>query len=137
MDHRKRILEGEFMSRQITFASAPSVIETDTNSAATNIRLNSLRDAALTILGELDSLEVATPPPPTSSSCSLRLYDEVRKFEINLIRSALSRTGGSQTNAAKLLGVKLTTLNSKIKRYRIESFTYDLQDQRMAEESAA
>ena len=31
----------------------------------------------------------------------------------------MDRTNGNQTRAARLLGVKLTTLNTKIKRYKI------------------
>jgi len=45
--------------------------------------------------------------------------DEVQRFEIELINSALSRCHGNQTQAAQILGVKLTTLNSKIKRFKI------------------
>ncbi len=37
-----------------------------------------------------------------------------------LIRNALQRTRGNQRRAAKLLGVKVTTLNCKIKRFGIE-----------------
>ena len=48
-----------------------------------------------------------------------RFSDEVRQFEMSLIRTALGRTSGSQTRAAKLLGLKPTTLNAKIKRYGI------------------
>lgn len=47
----------------------------------------------------------------------LNLRDEVRRFEIDLIQRALTRTHGSQVHAAKLLGLNATTLNSKIKRY--------------------
>jgi transcriptional regulator with GAF, ATPase, and Fis domain len=43
----------------------------------------------------------------------------VRQFEVSLIRTALGRTSGSQTRAARLLGLKPTTLNAKIKRYGI------------------
>jgi DNA-binding NtrC family response regulator len=43
----------------------------------------------------------------------------VQRFEVDLICSALTRTAGNQTRAARLLGVNLTTLNSKIKRYKI------------------
>jgi len=46
-------------------------------------------------------------------------YDEVRKFEIDLIRRALDQTGGHQSRAARLLGLNATTLNSKIKGYNI------------------
>ena len=47
-------------------------------------------------------------------------YDEVRKFEIDLIRRALEQTGGHQSRAARLLGLNATTLNSKIKSYNIQ-----------------
>ncbi len=46
-------------------------------------------------------------------------YDEVKKFEIDLIRRALDQTGGHQSRAARLLGLNATTLNSKIKSYNI------------------
>jgi DNA-binding NtrC family response regulator len=47
------------------------------------------------------------------------LEKEVQKFEVELIRCALVRTGGRQRRAAKLLNVKISTLNAKIKRYGI------------------
>jgi transcriptional regulator with GAF, ATPase, and Fis domain len=47
--------------------------------------------------------------------------DEIlERFEKDLICIALIRTGGVQIKAARLLGVKLTTLNTKIKRFKIE-----------------
>jgi len=49
----------------------------------------------------------------------LNLRDEVRRFEINLIQRALTRTHGSQVEAARVLGLKATTLNAKMKRYRL------------------
>ena len=79
-------------------------------------RLMTLRDVALTLLREVESLRVSEP---YTIAGRVRLYDEVQRFETELIRSALSRTAGNQTRAAQLLGVKLTTLNSKIKRYKI------------------
>ena len=50
--------------------------------------------------------------------------EAVRQFEKNLICAALSRTGGNQRHAAKLLGINRTTLHEKIKRHRIVSSTY-------------
>jgi DNA-binding NtrC family response regulator len=85
-------------------------------------RLNKLREVAVTLLREVESLRVSQS---ASSPRSVRLYDEVQRFEVDLIRSALSRTAGNQTRAAQLLGVKLTTLNTKIKRYRIGPLGYD------------
>jgi len=46
-------------------------------------------------------------------------YDEVKRFEIDLILRALEQTGGHQSRAARLLGLNATTLNSKIKSYNI------------------
>ena len=46
-------------------------------------------------------------------------YEEVTEFEIGLIRRALSYTHGHQGRAARLLNLKVTTLNSKIKQYKI------------------
>ena len=47
-------------------------------------------------------------------------FAELKRFEISLIRLALSQTGGHQAKAAKLLNIKPTTLNTKIKLYGIE-----------------
>jgi DNA-binding protein Fis len=49
----------------------------------------------------------------------INFYDEVKKFEIDLIRRALDQTAGHQSRAARLLGLNATTLNSKIKGYKI------------------
>lgn len=48
-------------------------------------------------------------------------YDEVKNYEIDLIRRALDQTGGHQSRAARLLGLNATTLNSKIKSYNIQT----------------
>jgi DNA-binding NtrC family response regulator len=53
-------------------------------------------------------------------SHGVNFYDEVRRFEIDLIRRALRQTGGHQSRAARLLGMNATTLNSKIKTYNIQ-----------------
>ena len=49
----------------------------------------------------------------------VNFYEEVRRFEVDLIRRALEQTGGHQSRAARLLGMNATTLNSKIKTYNI------------------
>jgi DNA-binding NtrC family response regulator len=53
-------------------------------------------------------------------SRGISFYDEVSRFEVELIRRALELTGGHQSKAAKLLGMNNTTLNSKIKVYNIK-----------------
>jgi len=81
------------------------------------LHIEALRELAKALIKEVEDL--GTEKPIVSSN-DLSFYDEVRRFEINLICQALSRTGGQQKRAARLLGVKATTLNSKIKRYRID-----------------
>src|SRR6185503_4980598 len=81
-----------------------------------DVRLNTLRETVLQLLEEVESLAVSRP---VDIKRGARYSDEVRQFEVNLIRTALGRTSGSQTRAAKLLGLKPTTLNAKIKRYGI------------------
>ncbi len=49
----------------------------------------------------------------------VNFYNEVRRFETDLISRALDQTGGHQSRAARLLGLNATTLNSKIKSYDI------------------
>src|SRR5688500_12290839 len=46
-------------------------------------------------------------------------YDEVRRFESDLIQRALVFTSGSQVRAARLLNMKVTTHNSEIQHYDI------------------
>lgn len=79
-------------------------------------RLEALKEVARTFLSEVESLRGAEPHRTENQ---VRLYDEVRRFETDLIRAALARTRGNQARAARLLGVKHTTLNAKIKRYKI------------------
>jgi len=54
-------------------------------------------------------------------SRGISFYDEVNRFQIELIRRALEITGGHQSRAAKLLGMNTTTLNSKIRYYNIRT----------------
>ena len=53
---------------------------------------------------------------------------EVRRLEIRLIKRALEETNGNQVNAARLLGLKVTTLNAKIKRYGLDPNDISLQE---------
>ena len=81
--------------------------------------LNGLREAAITLLREVESLASKQP----HSNGNLGLQEEVQRYETELIREALQRTHGNQRRAAKLLGVKVTTLNCKIKRLGIHPAT--------------
>ena len=46
-------------------------------------------------------------------------YDEVERYEIELIKSALDKCRGNQSQAARLLHLKSTTLNAKMKHYAL------------------
>jgi len=106
------------MSTQIVWG--PRVLPTNEvavrNEVVLDNRLSALREVALNLLREVESLRITEP---ANLNRKVRLSDEVQRFEVDLICSALSRTAGNQTRAARLLGVNLTTLNSKIKRYKI------------------
>src|ERR1044072_588284 len=87
--------------------------------------LDNLREAALTVLKELEALTNSQSEPERQ----LGLQEEVQRYEIELIRNALQRTRGNQRRAAKLLGVKVTTLNCKIKRLGLQQHaSQDIQD---------
>ena len=80
-------------------------------------RINCLKILALSLLREIASVEKVGED---QSNEAFDLQAEVRRFEEELIRSALIQTGGRQRPAARLLGTKITTLNTKIKRYKIK-----------------
>jgi DNA-binding NtrC family response regulator len=50
----------------------------------------------------------------------LTFADAMLRYEVSLIRNALVQTGGNQSKAARLLALPVTTLNSKIKKLKIE-----------------
>ena len=78
-------------------------------------RIDALKVLIRSLLDHLDDL---TQPGPASEA-DLSLQAMVRRFEAELIRQALMRTGGKQRQAARILGEKKTTLNAKILRYGI------------------
>ena len=81
-------------------------------------RISYLKILALSLLREISSAENTKG----EADDTIDLQAEVRRFETELIRSALIQTGGRQRQAARLLGTKVTTLNTKIKRYKIEIY---------------
>jgi len=81
-----------------------------------NVRIKVLKMLTLTLLHELEAVGSASDP----KSQAFDLQTEVRHFEAELIRSALILTGGRQRRAARLLGMKVTTLHTKIRRYGLD-----------------
>jgi DNA-binding NtrC family response regulator len=85
--------------------------------ATSALKLKTLKELTLALLKEVDSLKEAQAPE--GGKTNVNFSEEVRRFETELIRWALLRTGGHQRRAARLLNIKVTTLNAKIKRYGI------------------
>lgn len=95
-----------------TEATAP-LEETTPNSPR---NMTTLRELVLRLLCEVQSINEVSP---LNIGSDFDFYEEVSRFEIDLIKRALLQTGGHQMRAAKLLNLKVTTLNSKIKHYKI------------------
>src|SRR6267142_4791229 len=88
----------------------------DEEPASAEGNMTSLRELTFKLLRKVESIgDVHTPDVQSG----LDFYDEVSRFEIDLIKRALIQTGGHQRRAARLLNLKVTTLNSKIKHYNI------------------
>ncbi len=79
-------------------------------------QIEMLQKAALSLLKEVQTISTLEA---TDIVRGIKFYDEVERFERELIMRALELTGGHQVRASRLLGLKVTTLNSKVKRYRI------------------
>ena len=81
-------------------------------------KLDVLKQIALTLMEEIEAMEFVRS---VNIRRGINLHDEMRRFEVHLIQSALERTGGHQTRAAQLLGINLTTLHNKLKRLNISA----------------
>lgn len=90
---------------------------------AMNNRLEALRVLSQSLLLEVEALKDNAKSKveviEEVRDGKIDLEREVQKYEVELIRCALVQTGGRQRRAAKLLNVKISTLNAKIKRYGI------------------
>jgi DNA-binding NtrC family response regulator len=103
---------------------APSENQNE-NSPVVNNHLEALKLLSLSLLKEVEALnsnsKTQTEMLDEVKDGKIDLDKEVQKYEVELIRCALVRTGGRQRRAAKLLNVKISTLNAKIKRYGIST----------------
>ncbi len=89
-------------------------------------KISALRENAFALIKEireLDSVAFA------DVSRGIDLAKEVRRLEIRLIGRALEETNGHQVNAARLLGLKVTTLHAKLKRYGLDPNDAPWQDE--------
>lgn len=80
-------------------------------------RLNAINDLARSLLSVVNEIEEVRVIDFTGG---INLQSEVLRYETDLIRRALKLTGNHQLRAARMLNIKPTTLNAKIKRYQIQ-----------------
>ena len=83
-----------------------------------------LRRLISDLINEVDSLDQNSLPIHeaffSEDSRDVDFYAEVQRFEIALIKAALRKSHGHQLQAARLLHLNSTTLNSKIKQYQLQ-----------------
>lgn len=81
-------------------------------------RLRALELLVAELQHELESL--SSPEKPDVAQ-GIDFYEEVSCFEIALIRRALLLAQGHQIKAARLLNLNPTTLNAKVRGYRLRT----------------
>ena len=89
-------------------------------------RVKKIRELASIVLDEAESLDHVHLTAERSAviehldvKSGINLSNEVRLFEMRLISRALELTGGNQARAGRMLGLGMTTLNHKVKSYKI------------------
>ncbi|MDT7807759.1 MAG: Bacterial regulatory protein Fis family [Acidobacteriota bacterium] len=103
---------------------SPCAAPKDCVAQGTMLQLGTPLEANLGTIRELilklwKQTELIESPAETAPVKKIKLRDEMRRFETCLIIQALNMTGGHQFRAARLLGLRPTTLHSKMKRYGI------------------
>ena len=81
------------------------------------MKIDQLVTLAKALANEIGTLKAELQNNSRSVDGGIDFYDEVERYEIELIRTALNQCGGNQTQAAKLLHLKSTTLHAKMKHY--------------------
>jgi DNA-binding NtrC family response regulator len=79
-------------------------------------KMDSLRSMVRSLLQEAS---LRTQPVHIDPDKGIDFYENVARFEIQLIESALEMSGGRQNRAAKLLNMRTSTLCTKMKQLNI------------------
>ena len=85
------------------------------------MKIDQLVTLAKALANEIGTLKAELQNHSRSVDGGIDFYDEVERYEIELIRTALNQCGGNQTQAAKLLHLKSTTLHAKMKHYGLNA----------------
>ena len=80
-----------------------------------SLGLENLREIAYSLVTQVNCIARLDP----KTVAKVDLHEAVKRFEIEIIRTALAKARGNQVKAARMLGVKHTTLHAKVKRYQI------------------
>lgn len=83
--------------------------------------LNKMEMLGSTIRALLHEAALRTEPVAIDPEHGIDFYENVARFEVSLIESALEMAGGRQNKAAKLLNLRTSTLNWKIKKLDIKA----------------
>ena len=85
-------------------------------------QLEALKSLSSLLVREINSLDEAekTFEKEIEREKPICLLEELERIEAHMMRCALIRTMGKQTKAAWLLGMKTTTFNMKMRRYKID-----------------
>jgi DNA-binding NtrC family response regulator len=81
-------------------------------------RVQQLVLIAKALASEVESLQAELS---SDREKQIDFYREVERYEIELIKNALVLCKGNQSHAAKLLTMKPTTLNAKMKHYGLNT----------------
>ena len=98
------------------YAMESAPVEAAPEPGASSLKVKTLKELTLALLREVESLK---GHEKFEGRPNLDFAAEVKRLETELIRWALMHTGGHQRRAARMLNIKVTTLNAKIKRYGI------------------
>ncbi len=89
-------------------------------------RIERIKELAAHLLQEAESFdheqalaEASAEVDDLSVESGIDFVEAVRRFEMRLISRALKLTSGNQARAARMLGLGTTTLNYKVKQYKL------------------
>ena len=94
-------------------------VENITRESDVESSIEQLVTLAKALATEIETLraELSNDNKHSLDNGGIDFYNEVERYEIELISNALKQCGGNQARAAKLLHLKSTTLNAKMKHY--------------------
>ena len=111
--------QAQIQTSQRSTEARPALFKPVAVRRSSQLHIQALSELINVALDQLENLQKESKYSDDDEPC-LNLRDEVRRFEIDLIQRALTRTHGSQVEAARLLGLNATTLNAKLKRYCLQ-----------------